>query len=66
METMSSIKSGVPTRKARDEVINSLATLIMVHTLRPSPDDYSAVCKKLIQKHPILKDNIGSGYVRTI
>lgn len=63
VETMSSIKSGVPTRKARDEVINSLATLIMVHTMRPTSNDYNTVCKRLIEKHTALKDNIGSGYV---
>ena len=57
------ISSGVPTRKARDEIVNALSTLIMVHTIRPSSEDYTIICKKLVEKHPTLKDSLGSGYV---
>ena len=57
------MKSGVLTPKARDEIIHSLATLIMVHTVYPSPSDYNAVLSKLVKKHPVLRDCVGSGYV---
>ena len=33
------------------------------HTQYPTPEEYNEVCKILIQKHPILKDTIGNGYV---
>ena len=64
--TSAALKSGVPTRKARDEIVNSLSTLILVHTIRPTSDDYNIICKKLVEKHPILKDHVGSGYVRHV
>ena len=63
VETNTALTSGVLTRKARDEIVNSLSTLILVHTMHPTADDYNTVCTKLIKKHPILKDHIGSGYV---
>ena len=62
-ETTSALKNKVPTQKARDEIINALATLILVHTLRPTSDDYNMVCQRLVNKHPSLKDASGSGYV---
>ena len=63
VETTSTMKSGVLTAKARDEIVHSLATLIMVHKVYPSPSDYNTVLSKLIKKHPVLKDCAGSGYV---
>ena len=63
METTSTMKSGVLTPKARDEIVHSLATLIMVYTAHPSSSDYNAVCSNLIKKHPVLRDCVGSGYV---
>ena len=62
-ETSTGLESGRITRKARDEIINSLSTLILVYTIHPMPDDYNIVCRNLVKKHPILKDHIGSGYV---
>ena len=59
METTAALKSGVPTRKARDEIISALSTLMLV----PTFEDYNIICKKLIDKHPGLKDSVGSGYV---
>ena len=62
-ETTSALKNKVPTQKARNEIINALATLILVHTLRPTSDDYNMVCQRLVNKHPSLKDASGSGYI---
>lgn len=37
---------------------------MILHTRTPSKEEYDAVCIKLIQKYPTLKDEIGSsGYV---
>ena len=38
-ETTACIKSGVLTKRSRDEIVNSLATLMLVHTSRPTPED---------------------------
>ena len=54
--TTSTMKSGVLTAKARDRIVHSLATLIVVHTAYPSPSDYKTVLSKLVKKHPVLKD----------
>ena len=62
-ETTSALKNKVTTQKARDEIINALAALILVHTLHPTSDDYNMVCQRLVNKHPSLKDASGSGYV---
>ena len=36
----------------------------MIHTKTPSSEEYNMVCRKLIEKYPKLKDEIGStGYV---
>ena len=43
-ETSAGLESGRITRKARDEIINSLSTLILVYTIHPMPDDYNIVC----------------------
>lgn len=64
-ETNTSLASGVITRKARDEIVNSLSTLMLIHTMHPSSDDYNTVCVRLIKKHTVLKDHIGSGHVST-
>lgn len=62
-ETTNAIDSGRITRKARDEIVNSLSTLVLVHTMHPTSDDYNVLCSRLVKKHAVLKDHIGSGYV---
>ena len=62
-ETTGNIAAGVLTQKTREEVVNSLSTLMLVYTIRPTPNDYNIICKRLVDKHPTLKDHAGSGYV---
>ena len=62
-ETTAAIKSGKLNNKARDEVINALATLMMVHTIKPTSNDYNTICSKLVRAYPLLKDSADSGYV---
>ena len=64
--TSEAIKSGVMTRAARVEVNNSLSTLMMVHTMRPSPDDIRNVCQRLVETYPMLKDSSHNGYVSNL
>ena len=61
--TTEEMKTGALTPKARDEIIHSLATLMMVHTIHPSPQDYNMVCSRLIKTYPLLKDQIDGGFV---
>lgn len=61
--TNEAIKSGLMTRAARVEINNALATLMMVYTMRPSPDEMHTVCRRLVQKYPKLKDSSPTGYV---
>ena len=61
--TMKCLEDQILTGPARDEIVNSLATLIMLHTVTPSSSEYNTVCDRLVKKLPCLKDCIGSGYV---
>ena len=62
-ETTEAIECGVLTRKARVEIHNSIATLMLVHTSRPTASDRDTVCRRLVQKFPTLKDGSDTGYV---
>ena len=64
--TSDAIESGVLTRRARVEIHNALATLILVHTSRPNSNDRDVICRRLVNKFPALKDGSPSGYVRLI
>ena len=64
--TNEAMKSGVLTPKAWDEIVNSMATLIMVHTIWPTSNDYNTECLRLIKTHPILKDGADNGYVSSV
>ena len=46
-ETRDTMKNKMITRKVRDEIIDALSTLILVHTIRPTPTDCEMVCRKL-------------------
>ena len=58
------IKSGILNNEVRDEIVNSVSTLMMVHTLKPTSEEYNTVCSRLIMAYPTLKDNCDNGYVR--
>ena len=55
-ETTQAVKTRVLNQKARDEIISSLTTLILVHTKRPKPNDFTTICRRLVAKYPTLKD----------
>jgi len=62
-KTQESIDNSQVVKGVRSEIITSLAWEIWQHTQYPSSEDYNKICKMLVQKHPILKDTIGNGYV---
>ena len=63
IETSGAIESGILTKKSRVEIHNSIATLMLVYTSRPTSNDRDITCRRLIQKYPTLKDSSDSGYV---
>ena len=64
--TSEAVRSGLVTKAARIEINNSLATLMMVHTMCPTPTNLHTVCRRLVEKYPKLKDSspIGSVSIR--
>ena len=59
------IDTGLVSSRARREIIQTLRTLVLQYTHRPTADQYNGVCLKLIQKYPCFRDEIGSGFVST-
>ena len=57
------IETGVPTKSARVEIVHSVATLMLMHTSRPTPHDLDTISRRLIEKHPKLQDAVDKGYV---
>ena len=57
------LDTGLLTKKARVEIITALSTLMLVHTSRPTPRDLTIVSRRLVEKHPKLKDKVDNGYV---
>ena len=51
------------TKTIRCEIISSIATLVMVHTMEPTPEQYTILSERLVKEYPILADGYGCGYV---
>lgn len=45
------------------EIIRALHTMIMQHQAYPTPYEYRTAYRRLVEKHPALKDETASGYV---
>lgn len=43
------------------EIVNMIAFKMLEHTDRPTSEEYNAVSRMLITKHPALKDSIENG-----
>ena len=56
--TSESIQRAQISKGVRTEIVSCIAWEIWQSTQFPSSEDYSAVCKMLVQKHPILRDTI--------
>ena len=50
----------------QDEIVSSLAASILKYTMKPSPQQYTFVCTKLVETYPILEDNYGKEGVKTV
>jgi len=62
-KTCESIQKSQVSKGVRTEIVSCIAWEIWQCTQFPSSEDYSAVCKMLVQQYPILRDTIGNGYV---
>jgi len=62
-KTMHSIETAQITAGNQSEIISAIAWEMWKHTEYPKSDEYTKVCKALVQKYPILQDIIGNGYV---
>jgi len=65
-KTEKSIQKGEITKGTRQEIIVSLGWEVWKHTQFPTSEEYNGICQSLVQKHPVLKDTIGNGYVSLI
>jgi len=54
------VNSGAVTQRARKEIYQILRTYITAFTNYPSPEQYTTICRKLIEKYPALKDDEGT------
>ena len=61
--TMKAIESAILTKAARIEIVDSLATLMLVYTSRPTPHDLTTISRRLVEKYPKLRDIVDKGYV---
>ena len=60
--TTKAVETGVLTKSARVEIVHSVATLMLMHT---TPHDLDTISRRLIEKHPKLRDTVDKGYVST-
>ena len=60
---MEAINLGILTKGVRTEVINMIAVQMLQETSYPTFEDYTEVCRKLVEMYPILKGAIGNSYV---
>jgi len=51
------VNNGIITDKAKREIHQVLRTYITAYMLYPTSEQYTTVCKKLVQKYPVLCDD---------
>ena len=61
--TTDTLKTGMLTPRARDEIVNHMSSQIMLFTMYPSTAQLNICCDRLVKFHPACRDSIGSGYV---
>ena len=59
-KTVEAMEKGMITRAVRTEVINAVAVQVLKHKTYPTSEEYTEVCRKLIEAYAAL---IGNGYV---
>ena len=57
------VKTGIVSSRARTEIVQVLCTYIIANTVRPTSEQYTTVCRKLISKFPALEDTEGNSRI---
>ena len=52
--------------KMRIEIISTIGLQMYQHTTTPTSEEYTSVCKMLVETYPLLKDSCGNGYVSSV
>ena len=63
---MTAIKSNKKieiTDAIRCEIVTATVTMAMVHTLTPTPQEYTILAEKIVSEFPVLADTYGCGFV---
>ena len=66
LKTMAALKGKnklLITKAVCREIVSSVSTLIMLHTITPTQEDRAVIAAKLVTKYPILVDGFGCGFV---
>ena len=59
---MAALKNETPlSPAARNEIVDSLATIIMLHTMYPTSQQLEKVAMKMIKVHPSTADQVPGG-----
>lgn len=57
------VKTGVVSARARCEIVQVLRTYVTAHTIKPTSEQYTTVCRRLIAKYPNLEDTEGKSRI---
>ena len=69
LKTMTVLRNNIKvdiTEAVKREIVSSIATLVMVHTVHPTPEELTTLAHRLVNCYPVLKDSHGCGYVSII
>lgn len=57
------VKTGVVSSCARREIVQVLRTYMITHTITPTSEQYTTVCRRLVAKYPKLEDTGGKSRI---
>lgn len=60
------ISDVVITKTVRSEIITVIALGLWQITTQPTSEEYTSICRLLVQKFPVLKHTHGNGYVSCV
>ena len=57
------VRTGVVSARARREIVQVLRTYVTAHTITPTSEQYTTVCRRLVAKYPKLEDTGGKSRI---
>ena len=58
------MSDGIITKTVRSEIITVIALGMWQITTHPTSEEYTRICRTLVQRFSVLKDTHGNGYVK--